>query len=141
MIQTHETLTSFRTVQAGSNRKFGLTIGAILLLASLVPLLHHRAPRGWLLVIGVAFIIAGAAFPRSLTWANRAWFKLGLALNTIVSPIIMGLLFFGAVVPTGWFLRRQGKDVLGLKPQPDAPSYWQPREPPGPGAGTLGKQF
>lgn len=141
MNKTHETITSFRTVEAGSNRKFGLTIGALLSLASLAPLLHYRAPHLWLLIIGIAVLIAGAAFPDTLTWANRAWFKLGLVLNTIVSPVVMGVLFFGAVAPIGWLLRRQGKDILALKLEPDATTYWQARDPSGPEAGTLGKQF
>jgi hypothetical protein len=139
--KTHETITSFRTVEAGSNRKFGLTIGALLSLLSLAPLLHHRAPHLWLLITGLAVLIAGAAFPDTLTWANRAWFRFGLVLNTIASPIVMGLLFFGAMVPIGWLLCRQGKDVLALKLQPDAATYWQARDPSGPDAGTLGKQF
>ncbi len=141
MTQTHETITSFRKVEASSDRKFGLTIGALLVAASLSPLLHHHAPRWWLLAIAALFLIAGAVFPAALTPVNRAWFKLGLALNTIVSPIVMGLLFYGAVVPVGWFLRKQGEDILALKSAPDATTYWTTRTPPSPSSGTLSKQF
>ncbi len=53
----------------------------------------------------------------------------------------MGLLFYGAVVPVGWILRKQNKDILALKAEPDTATYWTTRTPPGPGSGTLGKQF
>ena len=141
LTQTHETITSFRKVEASSDRKFGLTVGALLAAGSLLPLLHHRAPHWWLLVAGALFFAAGALFPPALTWANRAWFKLGLALNTVVSPIVMSALFFGAVVPVGWFLRRKNEDILALKSDPEAKTYWSLRDPPGPAAGTLNKQF
>jgi hypothetical protein len=74
-----------------------------------------------------------------LTPLNRAWFKLGLLLNKIVSPIVMGFLFFGVVTPFAWFLR--GKDLLSLKLKPEAETYWIDREPPGPARGSLTKQF
>jgi hypothetical protein len=141
LTQTHETIASFRKVEAGSDRKFGLTVGALLAAASLLPLLHHRAPHVWLLILGAALVVLGATFPAALTGLNRAWFKLGLALNVIVSPIVMGLLFYGAVVPVGWFLRKQGEDILALKSEPDALTYWTVRAPPSPSSGTLGKQF
>ncbi|MEI9915376.1 MAG: hypothetical protein WDN29_05670 [Methylovirgula sp.] len=76
-----------------------------------------------------------------MTGLNRAWFKLGLALNVIVSPIVMGVLFYGAVAPVGWFLRKQGEDILSLKSAPDAATYWTTRTPPSPSSGSLGKQF
>ena len=141
LAQTHETIASFRKVEVGSNRKFGLTIGALLVAASFAPLLHHRAPHYWLLIVAAAFLLAGALFPATLTAANRAWFKLGLALNKIVSPLVMGLLFYGAVVPVGWFLRKTGEDILALKLDPKAATYWIRRDPPGPGEGMLSKQF
>ncbi len=139
--QTHETLASFRTIEASSNRKFGLTIGAALFALGLLPVVHHRAPHWWLLVVAVAFFLAGAVFPAVLTGANRAWFRLGLALNIIVSPIVMGALFFGAVTPVGWYLRKKGEDILALRSDPEASTYWIARDPPGPASGTLGKQF
>ncbi len=141
MTQTHESLTSFRKIEASSNRKFGLTIGAVLLALTFLPLLHHRAPHWWLLAAAAVFLIAGMAFPAILAWPNRLWFKFGLVLNTIVSPIIMGALFFGAVVPIGWLMRRNGEDLLALRLTPRASTYWITRDPPGPPSGSLGKQF
>ncbi|HKH81145.1 MAG TPA: SxtJ family membrane protein [Methylovirgula sp.] len=140
-MQTHETVMSFRKLAAGSNRKFGITLGLVLGVLAVWPLLHHNSPRWWLLAIAVAFLAAGLIFPNSLTQLNRAWFKLGLALNAIVGPVIMGVLFFGAVVPVGWLLRKKGEDPLRLKLEPEAATYWTRREPLGPLPGTLTKQF
>ena len=89
-----------------------------------------------------AGVLAAALFvPHWLAPLNRAWFKLGLALNRIAGPVVMGGLFFGAVVPIGWYLRMKGKDPLRLKLSPEAATYWIEREPPGPAQGTLTKQF
>ena len=60
-----------------------------------------------------------------------------MALNTIVNPVVMGILFFGAVTPLGWYMRKKGKDLLSLKMRPDAATYWIERQPPGPLRGTL----
>lgn len=140
-MQTHETLRSFRKLAAGSNRKFGMTLGLILALLAVWPLLHHNHPKWWLLAVGIVLLAAGIIVPKWLTPLNYAWFKLGLALNTLVSPIIMGLLFFGAVAPVGWVLRKRGEDLLGLKRAPAAATYWTRRDPAGPQPGSLMKQF
>lgn len=141
-MQTHETVLSFRRIVLGSNRKFGVTFGAIFAVFGLWPLLHQGgSPRWWLIAASAGFLSVGLLVPVWLTPLNRAWFKLGLALNKIVNPVVMGLLFFGAVVPFGWFLRWKGKDLLRLAIKRDAPTYWIEREPPGPSRGTFNKQF
>lgn len=140
-MQTHETLKSFRKVAPGSDRKFGVTLGLVLGFLAFWPLVHHHAPRYWLLAVAGVLLAAGLFFPERLAPLNRAWFRLGLVLNRIVSPIVMGLLFFGAVVPVGWFLRRRGEDLMDLKPEPQAATYWISRAPEGPAPATLGKQF
>ncbi|HLH10979.1 MAG TPA: SxtJ family membrane protein [Methylovirgula sp.] len=140
-MQTHETIVSFRKVAAGSDRKFGLTLGIVLAALALWPLLRHHSPRIWLLAIGIILFAGGLFFPAALGPFNRAWFRLGLFLNRLVGPVVMGLLFFGAVVPVGWVLRLRGEDPLKLKRDPDAATYWTRREPPGPRPGTLMKQY
>ena len=141
LIQTHETVSSFRRVDAGSDRKFGAIFGLVFGILGLWPFFHHRSPHWWLLVLAGLFLAAALIFPRSLSPLNRGWFRLGLILNRIVSPVIMGALFFGAVVPIGWYLRKRGKDLLSLKFDRDAVTYWIERNPPGPAPGSLTKQF
>jgi hypothetical protein len=140
-MQTHETVSSFRKVASGSNRKFGIVFGLLFGIFSAWPLFHHNSPRWWLLLIAAGFLASALLVPHWLAPLNRAWFKLGIALNKIVSPLVMGGLFFGAVVPIGWYLRKKGKDLLHLKLSPEAATYWIEREPPGPAQGTLTKQF
>ena len=92
-----------------------------------------RYPPKWgLLFLSLAVLAAALLRPQWLGPLNRAWFKLGLALNRIVNPVVMGILFFGAVVPLGWFLRRKGEDLLRVQMKPEATTYWIAREPPGP---------
>ena len=66
---------------------------------------------------------------------NRIWLKFGLLLHRVVNPVIMALLFYGTVLPTGLIARAMGKDLLRLKREPNADSYWIVRAPPGPSPG------
>ena len=140
-MQTHETIASFRKVTLGSNRKFGLTFSVIFAIFGVLPWFRHESPRWALIGVSAAFLAAALSRPDWLTLLNQAWFKLGLLLNKVVSPIVMGVLFFGALTPFAWLLRKRGKDLLSLKLKPEAETYWIEREPPGPARGTLIKQF
>jgi hypothetical protein len=141
-MQTHETVLSFRKVVLGSNRKFGIVFGVVFAFFGIWPLVRHDdSPRWALLAASAAFLAASLFFSHWLTPLNRAWFKLGFALNQIVNPIIMGILFFGAVAPLGWYLRKTGKDLLRLEMTPEAETYWIERPPPIPGQGGLTKQY
>ncbi len=141
-MQTHETPSSFRTVTRASDRKFGLTLGVILCALGLWPVLRSATlPNFWLLAPGAGLLSAAWLVPNRLAPLNRAWFRLGLVLNAVVSPIVMGVMYFGAVVPLALLLRRNGKDLLQLALRPEAETYWVRREPPGPLAGTFDKQF
>ena len=137
--QSHESLTSFRRVEASSSRKFGITVGAILCALALWPVVRHGAhPRLVPLAIGAVLLVLGVVAPRVLDPLNALWFKLGLLLTRITNPIVMGLMYFAAVVPLGWLLRRQGKDLLRLQRSASADTYWTDRTEP---ASPLTKQF
>jgi hypothetical protein len=142
LMQTHETVASFRKVTLGSNRKFGLAFGALFAILGLWPLFHQSGSPKWgLLALSTAVLAVALLRPHWLMPLNRGWFKLGLALNRIVGPVVMAMLFFGAVVPLGWFLRRKGEDLLRLKMKPQAGTYWIEREPPSPAPDSMKKQF
>jgi predicted membrane metal-binding protein len=140
-MQTHENVSTFRKVVLGSNRKFGLTFGAIFALFGIWPLLHAHSPKWVFVALAVAFAATALLRPRWLTPLNRGWFKLGLILNQIVNPIIMGIMFFAAVTPLAWYLRKKGNDLLSLEMKPEAETYWIERQPALPGQGALTKQF
>lgn len=112
-------------VQASSDRSFGITFAAVFLLMGLAPWIFHDAPiRIWALGIAAGFVIAAFSAPRLLSPLNKIWVRFGLLLHRVVSPFVMGLIFFCAVVPTGLMLRLVGKDLLRLKRDPNIASYW-----------------
>ena len=127
-MRSHEDLTSFRAVSAGSNRKFGVTVGLIAAVLAVWPLVRHHHPvRWWLLAVALVLVALGLARPALLEPLNRAWFRLGMLLSSVTNPVVMGVMYFAAVVPLGAFLRLRGHDLLRLRRDPGADSYWLPR--------------
>jgi hypothetical protein len=110
-------------------------------LIGLVPLLLGHGLRIWALVVAAVFLAAAYLAPRLLAPLNRLWFKFGLLLHHIVNPIVMALIFFGAVLPTALMVRLFGKDLLRLKRDASAKSYWIERDPPGPEPQSMTRQF
>jgi Saxitoxin biosynthesis operon protein SxtJ len=136
----HESLQAYRVVKLGSNKSFGLVFAGFFTLVSLWPLFHHEPLRLWALGIALVFLGLGLFAADWLAPLNRIWFKFGLLLNAVVSPLILGLLYFAIVVPFAQISRWRGHDPLRLK-QANAATYWIGREPAGPRAGTMTKQF
>lgn len=125
----------------GSDRKFGLLFFIVFLMVGLFPLLAHHEIRIWGLIVSGVFLVAALLVPRALRPLNVVWMRLGWVLGKIVSPIVLGALFFLAVLPMGLFMRLRGKDLLRLKMDPGAKSYWIERTPPGPAPDTMKNQF
>lgn len=137
----HESLRANRKQVQGSNRSFGLVFAGLFVVVALWPLLRHgEAIRWWALGAGVVFAGLALFMDHALAPLNKAWFKFGLALHSVMSPLIMGLLFFGAVAPFGVVLRALGKDLLRLRPS-SASTYWISRDPPGPSRNSMKQQF
>jgi hypothetical protein len=138
---THESFAREADVKVGSERSFGLLMTAAL--AVLATLNWWHAGRVWPWLYGAA----GATFatavlrPEILKPLNQLWHRFGLLLHAVVNPIVMGLVFYGAVLPTGLIMRTMGKDPLRLKVEPDSASYWIARQPPGPKPETMKDQF
>ncbi len=139
--QTHESFTRGDEVRSSSERAFGLVFGAVFTLAGLSPLWHAATPRWWSLALGAVFVALALLWPRALSPLNYLWFKFGLLLHAVVNPIVMAFLFFTTVTPIALIMRAAGKDPLRLKFDPDAPTYWINREPPGPAPDTMRRQF
>jgi hypothetical protein len=83
----------------------------------------------------------GLAAPARLAPLNRAWTRLGLILFKVVNPVVLGLIYLTTIVPIGVFMRLTGRDLLDLKLDRQAASYWVVREPPGPPPDTMIRQF
>jgi Saxitoxin biosynthesis operon protein SxtJ len=124
-----------------SDRSFGLVFAAVFCVIGGWRLWHGLPPRWWALAAAAAFAIVAMARPQLLHPLNRLWLALGRLLHKIVSPLVMGAVFFAAVTPTGWLMRLRGKDVLSLKRRPDLRSYWIKRAPARPEAETMKNQF
>jgi hypothetical protein len=137
---THESFTREEAAQPGSDRTFGLVMAGALALVSLLNGWHLGRVWPWTLALAVLFVIAALRWPSSLHPLNRLWMKLGLLLHRIVNPIVMALLFYGTIFPTGLVMRMRGRDLLRLKRDPSAESYWITRVP-GPAPETMRDQF
>ncbi len=137
----HEDLRRDDGTKIGSERNFGLVFAGVFGVLALLPVVRLHAPHYWLLGVSAAFLVAALAAPQVLRPLNQVWFRFGLLLHRVVSPVILGLLFFVTVTPIAVIYRLRGKDPLRLKLDRAAASYWIVREPPGPAADTMSKQF
>lgn len=137
----HEDLSREEQVEGSSDRSFGLVFAVVFLLIAAWPLWSGATPRWW--AAGVAAIFAGVAMlrPTLLAVLNRLWLKFGILLGKVVSPIALGILFFGVLFPIGVLMRLTGKDPLRLKYDANAHSYWIERKPPGPAPDSMTNQF
>lgn len=140
-MQTHEDLSRSQTIKTSSDRFFGLTFFVVCLIIALWPLLWRGSIQPIALGIALAFLAVSLIAPAWLAPLNRLWLKFGELLHRITSPIILGVMFFGVITPVGWLMRLAGKDLLRMKFDRGAPSYWIRREPPGPDKTSLKRQF
>lgn len=137
----HEDLDRDQHVEGSSDRAFGLVFAGVFFVIAGWPLLHGGALRWWAVGVALGFVLVALAKPALLASLNRLWLKLGLLLGKVVSPIALGILFYGVFTPLGAVVRLTGKDSLRLKFDSEADSYWIPREPPGPPPGSMTNQF
>ncbi len=98
-----------------TNKNFGIVFFIVFLLISIYPLISYGNIRIWSLVISIIFLILGLLNSKLLSPLNNIWFKFGLLLGRIISPIIMGIIFFFIVTPIGILMKLLKKDLLNLK--------------------------
>ena len=110
-------------IKISSNRNFGIVFFIIFLLVAVYPILKGNDIRIWSLLISFAFLILGLINSKLLTPLNKLWFKFGLLLGKIITPLIMGFIFFIVVTPIGILMRLLGKDLLNLKYN-EKKTYW-----------------
>ena len=127
-----------KKIKMGSERGFGLVFFCFFLIVAAWPLLSGVSPRLWALAVALIFVALAVVRPAALTPLNKLWFQFGLLLGKIVAPIVMSLVFFLTVLPTGIIMRLLGKDLLNRKIDRSAPSYWVKREDP---VGSMRNQF
>jgi hypothetical protein len=138
---THEGVSREEKVEAGSDRSFGIVMAVALAAVTLLNAWHSGGLWPWTGGLAALFLAAGLLRPSVLNPLKQLWLRSGLLLHRVVNPIVMALLFYGTVLPTGLVMRMLGKDLLQLKRQPGAESYWIVRQPPGPSPESMRDQF
>jgi hypothetical protein len=113
-------------------RKFGLTVGGVFVLLAAWFGLRHKPFGPYLLIPAVPLVVLGLVYPPGLKRIFFAWMTIGLALGTVVSTVLLTLLFYLVVTPIGLLARCLGKDFLRRKPDLRTASYWLPRDLSGP---------
>ncbi len=106
-----------------SNKSFGFVFAAVFMIVAIFPLLSSEDIRIWPIFVSLIFFILGVLNSKLLTPLNKMWMKFGVVLGIIISPIIMGLIFFLVVTPTSLILKLFKKDVLMLNKN-NLSSYW-----------------
>ena len=116
-------------VKISSNRSFGTVFFIVFLLVALYPLIYNEDIRLWSLTISLVFLLLGLLNSKILTPLNKLWFKFGIFLGKIISPFVMGIIFFLVVTPIGLIMRLLGNDLLNLKYN-NKQSYWIKKDGP-----------
>ena len=124
-------------IKIGSNRSFGIVFFIVFLLIAIYPLINQGEIRVWSVLISLLFLILGIINSKILTPLNKVWFKFGIFLGKIISPIIMGIIFFFVVTPIAFLMRILKKDLLNLKYNKNS-SYWIEKTDP---KSTMKNQF
>ena len=110
-------------IKIGSNKSFGIVFFIVFLIIALYPILKGQDLRLWSLIISLIFLILGMINSTVLTPLNKIWFKFGILLGNIISPIVMAIVFFVVVTPTGIIMKILRKDLIGLKKN-NKNTYW-----------------
>ena len=112
-----------KKIKIPSNRNFGIVFSIVFLIIALWPVLNQNEIRIWSLVISLIFLVLGFINSKLLSPLNKIWFKFGLLLGSVIAPVVMGIVFFFVVTPTGLIMRALGKDLLKLKKNKEG-TYW-----------------
>ena len=116
-------------IKISSNRSFGIVFFVVFLLIALYPLTYSEELRIWSVIISLIFMVLGLINSKILTPLNKLWFRFGIFLGKIISPVIMGIIFFLVVTPIGLVMRLLGKDLLNLRYNKNK-SYWIEKNDP-----------
>ena len=131
-------ITSHIPNEQSSPKSFGVVFSIVFLMVALYPLINSEDIRTWALFLSAIFLLLAFLAPNVLLVPNKLWFKFGMLLGSIIAPIVMALVYFLTVLPTGLIMRLLGKDLLKQKLDKNAKSYWIKRTEP---MGSMKNQF
>ncbi len=112
-----------KDIKIGSNKSFGIVFAVVFGLIAFWPLIKGNDIRLWSLIISIIFLVLGLVNSKILTPLNKLWFKFGIFLGNFIAPIVMSIIFFLVVTPTGIIMKLLGKDLIKLKKNNEK-SYW-----------------
>ena len=133
----HEFQARDEVVKPSSERSFGLVFACFFAFLGALSIWRARAGWHYWFPLAALFAVVAYAAPRVLAPLNRLWAKFGLLLHHIVSPLVLGIMFYVCITPIGFLMRLVGKDPMRRRFEPEAKSYWIVRDPPGPAPETL----
>jgi hypothetical protein len=124
-----------------SNNKFGWFFSAVFAIIAIYS--YHQQLKTFASAATIVFFIFVAVTffaPQLLTQLNRLWYALGNLLGKVISPLVLGAIFFGLISPIALITRLFGRDELKIK-KSFLKSYWVNRLPPGPPSNSFKNQF
>jgi len=124
--------------EKSSEKSFGIVFSIVFLIVAFYPFANSEDIRLWAIIVSGVFLLLAFIAPKTLSILNTIWFKFGMLLGSIVAPIVMMLVFYASVLPTGFIMRLMGKDLLKQKLDKNVESYWIERTEP---IGSMKNQF
>ena len=137
----HEFQAREEDLKTSSDRNFGLLFAGLFALLGTLSLYQGGTRWYFWFPLAALFGMFAYAAPAVLAPLNRLWAKFGHLLHTVISPLLLGILFYLCIIPIGFLMRLSGKDPMRRKFEPAAKSYWIVRTPPGPAPETFKNQF
>ena len=128
----------YTSIEQSSPKSFGILFSIVFLIIALYPLTNSEDIHLWAMIISAIFLSLAFVAAQLLALPNKLWFKFGILLGSIIAPVVMALVYFIVVLPTGLIMRLLGKDILKQRLDKDAKSYWINRSEP---VGSMKNQF
>lgn len=117
-------LSSHHIIERSNERSFGIVFTIFFVILSIYPIINKETINVFFLVISIIFFMITIIRPQLFYFLNKIWFKFGILLGKIVSPLVMGIIFYLTVTPTGIIMRLLGKDLLKKKLEIKEKTYW-----------------
>lgn len=142
----HERISGGHAHRTGSDRAFGVVFAVATCAFGIWLLRHDTMVAGlpaalFVLPVTAFFLVATLVRPALLSPLNKAWAAVGYALQRVTNPLLLGIVFFAVIFPVGLLMRAAGKDLLRLRRDKAASTYWRDRRPPGPSPESMSHQF
>jgi hypothetical protein len=129
---------SYNNIPVSTEKSFGIVFSVVFLVIALYPLMESEEIHIWAISISVIFLFLAYFIPSLLSVPNKLWFKFGMLLSSIVSPIVMAFVYFITVLPTGLIMKLLGKNLLNKNFDKNVKTYWINRKEP---MGSMKNQF